>query len=78
MVLYTSCHSVVTLRDVVAGFSSYSDCWIIQPATSGYRVEITTAEFELESSSTCLWDSLQIRCGPCTYTPGSCTIDRSS
>ena len=44
-------------------YSDYSDCWIIQPARSGYRVEITTADFDLESYSSCRYDLLRIMCG---------------
>ena len=46
----------------VAACSNYSACWIIQPASSVYRVEITTDEFDLESHSSCGWDSLTIGC----------------
>ena len=51
------------------GYSDHSACWIIKPATRGYRVEITTEEFDIESHFTCFFDVLSIRCGYGTYPP---------
>ena len=54
-------------QSVITRYSDYSACWIIQPASGGYRVKITTEDFDLESDSSCRYDLLRIMCGDGTW-----------